>query len=205
MTDASPVQAAAQSKTRPHLARGGRANEGGADGPRGRRVQSCRQKARSLQRLLEHRKDLPDEVQAEMRATAEALQKQHRRHVKELKRRNFIRAKKALYSKLKFYAELKKVQRRLQQTRKQLVELLSKQQEEAVAAVSSSKRKRGAEEASRGTTDETLTKRIAELQQQLRLQLDDLNYVRVSLGVPMNIFKRGNLRGSKRVFSDPLC
>lgn len=46
---------------------------------------------------------LPEEVQVQMRATAEALQKQHRQRVKELKRQRFIRAKKALYSKLKFY------------------------------------------------------------------------------------------------------
>ncbi|KAL8276023.1 hypothetical protein Esti_000139 [Eimeria stiedai] len=163
-----------------HVAKGEQVDGGRAEGQRARRVQSCRQKARSLQRLLEHRKDLPREVQAEMRSTAEALQKQHRQRIKELKRHRFIRAKKALYSKLKFY-ELKKVQRRLQRTRKQLVELLSKQQQQAAAAVAgiSFKRKQAGEEASRERADETLTTRIAELQQQLRLQLDDLNYVRL--------------------------
>ncbi|KAL8435287.1 hypothetical protein Efla_002542 [Eimeria flavescens] len=145
---------------------------------RGKRVESCGQKARSLQRLLEHRKDLPEEVQARMRATAEALQKQHRQRLRELKRQRFIKGKKVLYSKLKFY-ELKKVQRRLQQTRKKLVGLLAQQQEAAAAAATDRKKK---QQQATGERGEALAKSIAVLQQQLRLQLDDLNYIRLYPG-----------------------
>lgn len=48
----------------------------------------------------------PEDVQARMLADAEALEQRHRQRVKELKRQKFIRAKKALYSKLKFYGKL---------------------------------------------------------------------------------------------------
>lgn len=55
--------------------------------------------------LALHVSQLPEEVRAQFKETAEALQKQHRKRVKELKRQRFIRAKKALYSKLKFYGK----------------------------------------------------------------------------------------------------
>lgn len=38
-----------------------------------------------------------------MRSEADSLQQLHRQRLKELKRQKFIRAKKALYSKLKFF------------------------------------------------------------------------------------------------------
>ncbi|CDJ35266.1 LOW QUALITY PROTEIN: uncharacterized protein EMH_0004470 [Eimeria mitis] len=148
----------------------------------------------------EGRKRLPEDVQARMLADAEALEKRHRQRVKELKRQKFIRAKKALYSKLKFYdhrglrlcsavcavslpkmytvhTELKKVQRRLQQTRKELIQLMSQQQEDpnSSRAAADNESIPSAVEAS----GEKLSERIAEAQRRLRLHLDDLNYIRL--------------------------
>ncbi|KAL8436954.1 hypothetical protein ACSSS7_001318 [Eimeria intestinalis] len=80
--------------------------------------------------------------------------------------------------------ELKKVQRRLQQTRKQLVELLSQQQQQQQAGAagrskSSYKKKRAGGEDMREKNDKMVTSQVAELQQQLRLHLEDLNYIRL--------------------------
>lgn len=174
------MEAAAAAKQAENAASNSRRKRRGEfTGKRAKRVASCGQKARSLQRLLEHKKDLAEDVQAKMRATVEALQKQHRQRLKQLKRQKFIRAKKALYSKLKFF-ELKKVQRRLQQTRKQLIALLSKQQEEAaVASTTDRKKQKEAETPDEAEREEALAERIAELQQKLRAHLDNLNYIRL--------------------------
>ncbi|OEH79754.1 coatomer alpha [Cyclospora cayetanensis] len=145
-----------------------------------KRLASCAQKARSLQRLLEHKQhDLPEEVQARMRAEAETLQKRHRLRVKELKRQKFIRSKKALYSKLKFY-ELKKVQRRLQQTRKELLALMSEQEQGAVAPAAGRPLATSSEDRVVESAEALpLEARISQAQQKLRLHLEDLNYIRL--------------------------
>ncbi|XP_026191086.1 uncharacterized protein LOC113146820 [Cyclospora cayetanensis] len=145
-----------------------------------KRLASCAQKARSLQRLLEHKQhDLPEEVQARMRAEAETLQKRHRLRVKELKRQKFIRSKKALYSKLKFY-ELKKVQRRLQQTRKELLALMSEQEQGAVAPAAGRPLATSSEDLVVESAEALpLEARISQAQQKLRLHLEDLNYIRM--------------------------
>lgn len=76
--------------------------------------------------------------------------------------------------------ELKKVQRRLQQTRKQLLDLMSQQQEQPAAAVKNQKgRKQGTGTSQEIEEKKPLANRIAEAQQKLRLHLDDLNYIRV--------------------------
>ncbi|CDI78728.1 hypothetical protein, conserved [Eimeria acervulina] len=118
---------------------------------------------------------LPEDVQARMLADAEALEQRHRQRVKDLKRQKFIKAKKTLYSKLKFY-ELKKVQRRLQQTRKELLELMSQQQENMDSA--SAAAGNGSVSSAAAGNGEALGERIAEAQRKLRLHLDDLNYIR---------------------------
>ncbi|CDI84887.1 hypothetical protein, conserved [Eimeria praecox] len=120
-------------------------------------------------------KELPEDVQSRMLADAAAFEKQHRQRVKEFKRQKFIKAKKALYSKLKFY-ELKKVQRRLQQTRRELLELMSQQKKSSDSACATS----NGSVSSAAAGGEGLDERIAEAQRRLRLHLDDLNYIRIS-------------------------
>lgn len=104
-----------------------------------KRAESAGQKARSLRRLLDYKKDvstgvqrcilicrvqvklhlkgwcacyvcvaatlgqLPDDVREKLQTTADTLQQQHHEHMRTVKRAKFIRTKKALYSKLKFY------------------------------------------------------------------------------------------------------
>ncbi|CDJ48175.1 hypothetical protein, conserved [Eimeria brunetti] len=113
-----------------------------------------------------------------MIADAEALEQRHRQRVKEFKRQKFIRAKKALYSKLKFY-ELKKVKRRLQQTRKELLQLMSQQEGGQDAAPAAADASDSESSDAPATEKSALSERIAEAQQRLRLHLDDLNYIRL--------------------------
>lgn len=78
------------------------------------------------------------------------------------------------------YAELKKVQRRLQQTRKELLALMSEQQEDQSSASAAAEDPSVSSAAADG---EALGGRIADAQRRLRLHLDDLNYIRVRPGL----------------------
>lgn len=77
-------------------------------------------------------------------------------------------------------AELKKVQRRLHQTRKELLGLLS-QQERMRSTATPSDNKNSALSGATPETEEwqALAERISDAQRRLRLHLDDLNYIRV--------------------------